>query len=82
MTLAIRVPPPACPVVRANSPGKTLPDKPVVTHFFPCLPLSRPADKDPPTRPQYGMGQKGVRYRCRDGRAPTEGWSGASHNGT
>ena len=26
--------------------------------------------------------QKGVRYRCRNGRAPTEGWSGASHNGT
>ena len=29
-----------------------------------------------------GMVQKGVRYRCRNGRAPTEGWSGASHNGT
>ena len=28
-----------------------------------------------------GVVQKGVGYRCRDGRAPTEGWSGASHNG-
>ena len=27
------------------------------------------------------MVQKGVRYRCRNGRAPTEGWSGASHDG-
>jgi guanylate kinase len=27
------------------------------------------------------MVQKGVRHRCRNGRAPSEGWSGASHNG-
>ena len=27
-------------------------------------------------------GSKGVRYGPRNGRAPTEGWSGAPHNGT
>ncbi len=32
--------------------------------------------------PNSGMVQKGVRHRCRNGRAPSEGWSGASHNGT